>query len=77
MSIVILIEMCFCLFRSFEAFKNLHMRMISQIKRKTLPEIAKVVGLENEQTSKLKIQVETRLEVRLEPCECEIFMHGS
>lgn len=36
--------------RSFEAFKHLHVGMISAIKRKTLPEIAKVTGLENEQS---------------------------
>jgi len=36
--------------RSFESFKNLHLGMISDIKRKTLPEIAKVVGLENGQS---------------------------
>jgi SRSO17 transposase len=35
--------------RSFEAFKYLHMGMVSDIKRKTLPSIAKVVGLENNQ----------------------------
>lgn len=35
--------------RSFESFKYLHVGMISQIKRKSLPEIAKVVGLKNEQ----------------------------
>ncbi|MBP5978005.1 IS701 family transposase [Brasilonema sp. CT11] len=35
--------------RSFEAFKYLHLGMISDIKRKTLPEIAKIVGLENHQ----------------------------
>lgn len=35
--------------RSFEAFKYLHVGMISDIKRKTLPEIARVVGLSNEQ----------------------------
>lgn len=35
--------------RSFEAFKYLHMGMISDIKRKTLPEIAKIVGLDNHQ----------------------------
>lgn len=35
--------------RSFEAFKPLHVGMISPIKRKTLPEIVKVVGLENSQ----------------------------
>lgn len=31
--------------RSFEAFKHLHVGMIFPIKRKTLPEIAKVTGL--------------------------------
>jgi SRSO17 transposase len=36
--------------RSYESFKNLHLGMISDIKRKTLPEIAKVVGLENHQS---------------------------
>ncbi len=35
--------------RSFEAFKYLHVGMISDIKRKSLPAIAKVVGLSNEQ----------------------------
>lgn len=35
--------------RSFESFKYLHVGMISEIKRKSLPEIGKVVGLENEQ----------------------------
>jgi SRSO17 transposase len=35
--------------RSFEAFKYLHVGMISEIKRKTLPAIARVVGLDNEQ----------------------------
>ncbi len=36
--------------RSFEAFKHLHVGMISSIKRKTLPEIAKVTGLDYEQS---------------------------
>ncbi len=36
--------------RSFEAFKHLHIGMISDIKRKSLPAIARVVGLENEQS---------------------------
>jgi len=36
--------------RSFEAFKHLHVEMISPIKRKTLPEIAKVLGLDQEQS---------------------------
>lgn len=35
--------------RSFEAFKFLHLGMISEIKRKSLPAIAKAVGLENHQ----------------------------
>lgn len=35
--------------RSFEAFKYLHMGMISDLKRKSLPAIARAVGLENEQ----------------------------
>lgn len=35
--------------RSYEAFKYLHVGMISDIKRKSLPEIAKVAGLSNEQ----------------------------
>ena len=35
--------------RSFEDFKYLHMGSISDIKRKILPEIAKVVGLDNHQ----------------------------
>lgn len=36
--------------RSFEAFKHLHAGMISDIKRKSLPAIAKVAGLDNEQS---------------------------
>ncbi len=36
--------------RSFEAFKQLHVGIVSEVKRKTLPEIAKVVGLENSQS---------------------------
>ena len=35
--------------RSYENFKYLHWGIISEIKRKSLPEIAKIVGLENEQ----------------------------
>lgn len=35
--------------RSFEAFKYLHIGMISELKRKTLPAIAKAVGLDHEQ----------------------------
>lgn len=36
--------------RSLEAFKHLHIGMISNINRKSLPAIAGVVGLENEQS---------------------------
>jgi len=35
--------------RSFEALKYLHIGCISDLKRKTLPEIAKIVGLDNQQ----------------------------
>src|SRR5512146_1022176 len=35
--------------RSFEAFKYVHLGMISEIKRKSLPAIAKAVGLDNQQ----------------------------
>src|SRR5579883_1466608 len=35
--------------RSFEAFKYLHIGCISDLKRKSLPEIAKIVGLDNYQ----------------------------
>ena len=35
--------------RSLEAFKLLHLGMISEIKRKSLPAMARAVGLENEQ----------------------------
>jgi SRSO17 transposase len=49
MSIVTPIEICAPEVRSFEAFKHLHVGMISPIKRKTLPEIAKIVGLDQEQ----------------------------
>jgi hypothetical protein len=31
--------------RSYECFKYLHLGIISQIKRKSLPEIAKIVGM--------------------------------
>jgi SRSO17 transposase len=37
--------------RSFEAFKLLHLGMISEIKRKSLPAIVKAVGLDNHQNS--------------------------
>jgi SRSO17 transposase len=36
--------------RSYEAFKRLHMGITAEVKRKTLPEIAKVVGISNEQS---------------------------
>ena len=36
--------------RGFEAFKYLHIGMISSIKRKTLPAISDLVGLQNEQS---------------------------
>ena len=35
--------------RSFAAFKYLHIGCISELKRKTLPEIAKLIGLDNQQ----------------------------
>lgn len=35
--------------RSFEAFKYLHLGMISEVKRKSLPAIARAVGLDNQQ----------------------------
>lgn len=36
--------------RSFENFKALHLGMLSELKRKTLPEIAKIAGLDNSQS---------------------------
>jgi SRSO17 transposase len=36
--------------RSFESFKNLHLGIVSDTKRKTLPAIAKVAGFENPQS---------------------------
>ncbi|EKV01751.1 hypothetical protein Lepto7375DRAFT_3935 [Leptolyngbya sp. PCC 7375] len=36
--------------RSFEAFNHLHVGLISEVKRKSLPAIAKVVGLPNLQS---------------------------
>ena len=36
--------------RSYEAFKQLHLGMAAEIKRKTLLAIAKAVGLKNEQS---------------------------
>ena len=35
--------------RSYEYFKYLHIGLISNIKRKSLPEIARIVGIENAQ----------------------------
>jgi len=49
MSIVALTEICFSEVRSFEAFTHLHAGIISDIKRKTLPAIADIMGLENAQ----------------------------
>jgi SRSO17 transposase len=45
-----LFENLFAEVRSYEAFKRLHLGMISEIKRKSLPAIAKAVGLDNQQT---------------------------
>lgn len=36
--------------RSWESFRDLHWGIISPLKRKSLPEIAKIVGLENHQS---------------------------
>jgi len=36
--------------RSFEAFKNLHIGMLADIKRKSLPAIARIAGLDQEQS---------------------------
>ena len=36
--------------RAFESFKHLHVGMLSDVKRKSLPAIAKIVGLDNEQS---------------------------
>jgi SRSO17 transposase len=45
------INSCFQKSEALTAFKYLHVGMISEIKRKSLPEIAKFVGLENEQST--------------------------
>jgi SRSO17 transposase len=45
-----LYEPLFSEVRSFEAFKFLHLGMISEIKRKSLPAIARAVGLDNHQS---------------------------
>jgi SRSO17 transposase len=49
MSIVALTEICFSEVRSFEAFTHLHAGIISDLKCKTLPAIAEIMGLENAQ----------------------------
>jgi len=60
--------------RSFEAFKYLHVGIMSEIKHKSLPAIARVVGLENEQPLhhfltdspwNIKVLVERRLSLTL------------
>ncbi len=50
MSIANGIKRCFGEVRSFEAFKQLHLGLISQVNRKTLPAIATVTGLDNPQS---------------------------
>lgn len=69
--------------RSFESFKYLHVGMISQIKRKSLPAIAKVVGLNNEQPLHhfltdspwdIKSLVERRLSLTLSMLKGESFI---
>jgi SRSO17 transposase len=40
----------FCEVRNYECFKYLHLGIISEIKRTSLPEIAKVVGLKSAQS---------------------------
>ena len=44
------IKRCFGEVRSFEAFKQLHLGLISEAKRKSLPAIAQVAGLDNAQS---------------------------
>ena len=68
--------------RSFESFKYLHLGIIADIKRKTLPAIAKVVGLDNEQSlhhfltkspwSSQKLRTR-RIRLYPEPCQQFIF----
>lgn len=50
MNIVTAIKACFPKSEAPSAFKQLHAGIISDIKRKTLPNIAQVVGLENSQS---------------------------
>jgi len=45
-----LFENLFAEVGSCEAFKRLHLGMISEMKRKSLPAIAKAVGLDNQRT---------------------------
>jgi hypothetical protein len=45
MTIVTLTEICFSEVRSFEAFTHLHAGIISDLKCKTLPAIAEIMGL--------------------------------
>lgn len=45
-----LYQQLFAEVRRFENFKYLHLGLISDLKRKSLPEIARVVGLDNEQS---------------------------
>jgi SRSO17 transposase len=69
--------------RSFESFKYLHVGMISKIKRKSLPEIAKVVGIDNEQSLHhfltdspwdIKLLVQRRLSLILSMLKGESFI---
>ncbi len=50
MNIATAIKVFFLQVWSFEAFKQLHLGMLSDIKRKSLPEIAAAVGLKNNQS---------------------------
>jgi SRSO17 transposase len=65
--------------RSFEAFQQLHAGIVSEIKRKTLPAIAEIVGLENSQSlhhfltespGKVEAIREQRLELILKSLRC-------
>lgn len=69
--------------RSFEAFKYLHVGIMSEIKQKSLPAIAKVVGLENEQPLHhfltnspwdIKVLVERRLSLTLSILKSQSFI---
>jgi SRSO17 transposase len=52
--------------RSFEAFKYLHVGCISELKRKTLPEIAQIVGLDNHSLTTSPWDIEKLRALRLE-----------